>query len=157
MDFQISISLISISPRWLGTVKIVLDWYRLFWSGQNHFGQVQIIFFWINVYNFDLSKMIWAWPKQIVPIHNDWYSTKIIWTVQNNFQPIEGQGIRLLHVYQKVAKMTNTAKFKLTSFMDCKYSTILDLWKGSTRANIFAFETAARCSETLRSSNSRPE
>merc|ERR1712223_41140 len=41
--------------------------------------------------------------------------------------------------------------------MDCKYSTILDLWNGSTRANILARATAARCSDTDKSSNSRPE
>ena len=38
--------------------------------------------------------MIWTWPKWIGPIQNDWYSTKMIWTLQNNFGPIEeGQGI----------------------------------------------------------------
>ena len=39
--------------------------------------------------------MIWTHPKQIGPVQNDWYSTKIIWTVQNHFGPIEGQGIKL--------------------------------------------------------------
>ena len=37
--------------------------------------------------------MIWTRPKRIQPVQNDWYSTKIIWTVQNHFGPIEGQGI----------------------------------------------------------------
>ena len=27
------------------------------------------------------------------PIQNDWYLTKMIWTVQNHFGPIEGKGI----------------------------------------------------------------
>ena len=39
--------------------------------------------------------MIWTRPKQIGHIQNGWYSTKIIWTVQNQFGPIEGQGISL--------------------------------------------------------------
>ena len=39
--------------------------------------------------------MIWTWPKQIGPSQNNWYSTKMILTVQNHFGPIEGQGIRL--------------------------------------------------------------
>ena len=38
--------------------------------------------------------MIWTQPKRIGLIQNDWYSTKIIWTVQNHFGPIEGQGIK---------------------------------------------------------------
>ena len=67
---------------------------KSFWLSTNHFGQVQIGFFWTNFYNWDLSKMIWTRPKQIGRVQNDWYSTKIIWTVQNNFGLIKGQGIR---------------------------------------------------------------
>ena len=37
--------------------------------------------------------MIWTWPKQIGPVQYDCYSTKIIWLVQINFGPIEGEGI----------------------------------------------------------------
>ena len=40
--------------------------------------------------------MVWTQPKQIGPIQNDWYSTKMIRTVQNHFGPIEGQGINAL-------------------------------------------------------------
>ena len=40
--------------------------------------------------------MIWTRPKQIGPIQNHWYSTKMIWTVQNNFGLIEGQGINVM-------------------------------------------------------------
>ena len=43
--------------------------------------------------------MIWTWPKQIGPIQNDWYSTKMIWMVQNHFGLIEGQGISKLKNY----------------------------------------------------------
>ena len=39
--------------------------------------------------------MIWTQPKRIGPHENDWYSTKMIWTVQNHFGPIEGQGINI--------------------------------------------------------------
>ena len=38
----------------------------------------------------------------------------------------------------------------------CKYSTILDLWVGSTRANNLALRTARAWSSRERSSNSRP-
>ena len=85
----------SIGQKWFWTVQIVLDWYKLFlvrfkslWLGPNHFGHVQIIFFWTIFYNLNLSKMIWIRPKQIEPIQNNWYSNKIIWMVQNDFGPI---------------------------------------------------------------------
>ena len=42
--------------------------------------------------------IIWTRPKQIAPVQDDWYSTKIIWTLQNHFGPIEGQGIRGLWI-----------------------------------------------------------
>ena len=80
-------------PKLFWTDQIVLDNYNLFLSGLNHFGQVQIRLFWTNFYNLDLSKMIWIRPKRIEPAKNDWYSTKMIWTVQNHFGPIEGEGI----------------------------------------------------------------
>ena len=38
--------------------------------------------------------MIWTQPKRFVPNQNHCYSTKMIWSVQNHFGPIEGQGIR---------------------------------------------------------------
>ena len=63
----------------------------MFWSAR--FGRVQIRLFWTNYYNLDLSKMIWTRPKQIGPVQNNWYSTNMIWMVQNHFGPIEGQGI----------------------------------------------------------------
>ena len=65
----------------------------MFWSGPNHFGQVQIRFLLTIFYNLDLSKMIWTRPKQIWAVQYDWYSTNTIWMVQNHFGPIEGQGI----------------------------------------------------------------
>ena len=65
-------------------VPLVLVGYKSFWLGTNHFSQVQIRLFWTNFYNLDLSKMIWIQPKGIGSVQNDWYSTKIIWTVQNH-------------------------------------------------------------------------
>ena len=70
-------------------LEIILDECKSFWSGPNHFGQVQIRLFWTNFYDLDQTKTNWAHT-------NDWYSTKIIWTVQNHFGPIEGQGIRVI-------------------------------------------------------------
>jgi hypothetical protein len=89
-------------PNCLGRVQFFLVWSKSFWSCPNDFVQVQIRFFWTNFYNLDLSKMIWTHTKQIGPVQNDWYSTKMIWSV--HFGSIEGQGIcimydiRLVHV-----------------------------------------------------------
>ena len=44
----------SIGPKWFWTIQIVLDGYKLFWSGPNCFGQVQII----------LGRR--SWPRYIV-------------------------------------------------------------------------------------------
>ena len=44
-------------PKWFWTTQIALDIYKLFWSGLNHFDQVQIRLFWTNFYNLDLTKM----------------------------------------------------------------------------------------------------
>ena len=85
----------SIGLKLFWTVQIVLFGSKWFWSGPINFVQVQIRLFWTNFHNLDLSKMIWTRPKQNGPVQNDWYSTEMIWTVQNNFGPIEGQGIRI--------------------------------------------------------------
>ena len=37
--------------------------------------------------------MILTQPKQIGPVQDNWYLTKMIWTVQSHFGPIGGQGI----------------------------------------------------------------
>ena len=78
----------SIGPKWFWTAQIVFVGYKSFWSGTNHFGQVQIRLFWTNFHNLDLCKIIWTRIEQIGAIQNDWYSTKIIWTIQNYFGPI---------------------------------------------------------------------
>ena len=43
-----------------------------------------------------LSKVICTHPKQIGPVKNNLYTTKMIWTVQNHFGPIEEQDKTLL-------------------------------------------------------------
>ena len=67
-------------PDCFGRLQIVLVGSKPFWSGPNHFGQVQIKLLWTNFYNIDLTKLIWTRPKRIGPILNNWYSTKMIWT-----------------------------------------------------------------------------
>ena len=94
-------------PNHFGWVPIVLDGSNLFWSGPNHFGQTFM----------DLLKMIWTQRKQIGPFQNDWKSTKMIWLVQNNFGPIEGQGIRALKtLYFYFCKFIKNKKINWNQF-----------------------------------------
>ena len=65
-------------PNYFGRVPIVLVMSKSFWLGPNHFGQVHIRLLWTNFYNLDLYKMIWTRPKQIGPVQDDSYSTKMI-------------------------------------------------------------------------------
>ena len=71
-------------PKWLWTVQIILvnilDGSNLFWSGVNHFGQVQIIELSTEKSNLNLSKMIWTQPKWFGPDQNDLDPTKMNWT-----------------------------------------------------------------------------
>ena len=59
-------------PNCFGRVQIVLVGSKSFWLGPNHFGQVQIRFFWTNFYNLDLTKMVCTRPKRICPVQNHW-------------------------------------------------------------------------------------
>ena len=86
----------SIVPKWFWTVQIVLDGCKLFWLNPNCFGLVQIILVMLKLDLSWLIFIIWTWPKRIGPVQNNWYSTKMNWTVQNYFGPIEGQGIKHL-------------------------------------------------------------
>ena len=70
-------------PNCFGQIQIVLVIPKSFWSDLNHFGQVQIRLFWTNFYDLDPT-------KKIGPVQNNWYSTKMIWTVQNHFGSIGG-------------------------------------------------------------------
>ena len=83
----------STGPKLFWTVQIILVEYQSFWMGPIHFGQVQIIKISPEKSNLNLTNMIWTQPKRIGLVQNDWYSTKIIWSVQNHFGPIERQGI----------------------------------------------------------------
>ena len=80
-------------PNCFGRLQIVLIGSKLFWSGQTHFGQVQIRLLWTSFYNLDPTKIIWTRPNRIGFNQNKLDSTKMIWTVQNHFGPIEGQGM----------------------------------------------------------------
>ena len=50
---------------------------RLFWTGPNHFDQVQIRFSGL-FYDLDRSKIIWTRRKRTGRVRNDWYPSKII-------------------------------------------------------------------------------
>ena len=54
-------------PNHFGRVPILLDGSSLFWSGSNHFGQVQI--FKISQYrsNLNLTKMSWIKQNDLDP------------------------------------------------------------------------------------------
>ena len=73
-------------PNDFGRVPIVLDRPNSFWSGPNHFWQVQII-------KLNPEKSNLMWPKWFGPDQNNLYPSKTIWTFQNHFGPIEGKGI----------------------------------------------------------------
>ena len=47
-----------------------------------------------------MTQIICTRPKQIGPDQNDCYTTKVIWSVQNNFGTIEGRGINLRGCFQ---------------------------------------------------------
>ena len=66
-------------PNCFGHVQIDLVMSKLFWSGLNHFGQVQIKLFWTNFYKLNLSEMIWTQPKQLVLDQNDLAGPKSFW------------------------------------------------------------------------------
>ena len=74
----------SIIPKWFWTVLLV--GYKLFWSGPNNFGQVQIRFFWPIFYILDLPIMIWTRPKRIYPVQNYLDNPKSFWTHKRTIQ-----------------------------------------------------------------------
>ena len=78
--------MILIRPNRCGWVQILLDGSHLFWTSPNPFGHVQ---------SHDLNLIIWTRPKQIAPFQNELHQSKKIWTVQNHFGLIEGQGINV--------------------------------------------------------------
>ena len=52
----------------------------------------------------DFSPLIKRVLDGVGPVQNDWYTTKMIWTVQNHFGPIEEKDINFL----KYLKTHNT-------------------------------------------------
>ena len=86
----------------LGQVSIVLDVSNLFWLGPNHFEQTQIIKFGPQKSNLNLTKMICIQPKLFGTDENILHPSKTIWTVQNHFGPIEGQGIIALLNFKQI-------------------------------------------------------
>ena len=89
------------APRWFWSVQIIFGrvpivWLRSnsFWSGPNHYGQVQIIRISLEKSNLNLTKILWPRPKKFGPNQNNLHLSKTICKVQNHFGPIEGQGIR---------------------------------------------------------------
>ena len=95
-----------LNQKLFGRSKIILDHSNHFGRVHtNHFGQVQFVLVQINLdrlskiikispekSNLTLTKMLWTQPKRFGPDQNDWYSTIMIWTVQNHFRAIEEQG-----------------------------------------------------------------
>ena len=53
---------------------------KLFWTGTNCFGQVQIRLFWTIFYNLNLSKMNQTHPKRLVLDQNYLEGPKSFWT-----------------------------------------------------------------------------
>ena len=124
----------SIGPKWFWTVQIVLDGFKLFWVGTNHFGQVQIRLFWSDFYNLVLSKMIWTRPE------TNWTRPK--WLVLNqNF--VDGPKSFWTHrrsrhkSFQSLYGKKHTLSAPLCLFLGC----ILELFLKSL---ISAIRTAVR-------------
>ena len=63
-------------PNCFRQLQIVLVRSKLFWSGSNHFGQVQIRLLWTDFYHLDPTKLIWTQPKRIGPDQNKLNLTK---------------------------------------------------------------------------------
>ena len=70
----------SIGPKWFWNVQIVLDVYKLFWSGPNHFGRVQIILVRFKLYFSGLIFIIRICPKWFGPDQNKLVPSKMIAT-----------------------------------------------------------------------------
>ena len=109
----------SMGPKWFWTVQIVLVGYKMFWLSPNHYGRGQIILNRSKLWkisteksNLNLTKMIWTQPKRFGHDQNIFSVTKTIWTVQNHFGPIEGQGMRILNFFHTVCHGFYTVKSK---------------------------------------------
>ena len=83
-----------------------------------------------------LTKMLWTRPKRFGPDQNDWYSNKMIWTVQihfglQKFRAIEGQGmnkdiiIGMYHLDNQVCTKESKGGLKFLNRNSMVLSTIL--------------------------------
>ena len=68
----------SIDPKWFWTVQIVLDGYKLFWSGPNRFGRVRIILVRFKLGFSGLIFIIWTCPKWFGPDQNKLHPSETI-------------------------------------------------------------------------------
>ena len=66
----------SMGPNNFGQVPIVFDESNSFWSGQNHFGHVQIIKISPKKSDLNLTKTICIRPKQFLSVLNNLDSPK---------------------------------------------------------------------------------
>ena len=94
-------------PNHFGRVPIVLDWSNSFWWGPNHFESIQIIKFGPQKSNLNLTKIIFIQPKLFGLDQNNLHPSKTIWTVQNHFGPIKGQGQCCFIIDRKVEIFKN--------------------------------------------------
>jgi hypothetical protein len=80
----------SIGPKLFWTVQNVLDGYTSFLLGPNcfdlgpiNFDLAQVRLFWTHIYDLDLTKMNWTYPKLLLIK----YSNKIIWMSKTILDP----------------------------------------------------------------------
>ena len=99
---------LSMGPKWFWTVQIVFVGSNLFWSGPNHFGQVQIINISPEKSNLNQTKMILSQPKQFGPNQNNLDSPKSFWTHRRTMQDwIFRQGTSVNSTPMHFAAMTH--------------------------------------------------
>ena len=74
-----------------------LSFYRskLYLSGPNHFGQVQIRFLWTNFYDLVPTKIIWTRPKRIGLDQNDLDGPKSFWTHRRTRHNSNGTKVKI--------------------------------------------------------------
>ena len=98
----------SMGPKWFWTIQIILVDYQLFWMSPICYGWVQII--------LNRSKLRNC-SRKFGHDQNNLYLSKTIWTVNNNFEPIEGQGIHIVYELSKSQSMSKTGvKTSVTFF-----------------------------------------
>ena len=89
-------------PNWFGLDHNDLVTTKMKCSRPKWIGQVQIVIFDFENHNLDLTNSFWSRPfhfgrDQIIMV-----KSKSIWSDQNHFGHIEGQGIRLIFIWKIV-------------------------------------------------------